>query len=283
MMESRVDTRHFEELTGGASRQLYTPGGTSAFWYYKTKNLIFSNEARPKAVFVFFRDPFLTYTYYRTTGRYRSSFPDFMYPSDRRELDNLVSLSLKKKYGQFNLKQFDISMDRFLAIDMWRSQHEKDLRNSLLDLLASLNINKSFKAGRGDLKNEMYDMLEARGVRKDAQTDARAFEFRDWYEFEQQVEHSLLPAFLDLQRDFPETKIVFVRVHRFMAPDGDQYRKYLQDLNQYMDTNKLYYLDLPEQYEFPDSWFGDGDHLDERKKKEWTTDFYRLLKKGKLL
>ena len=68
MVNSRIDQRYLEEISGREVRRLAEGGTQSAIWFLILKQIIIKADTKPEWVTLFFRDTDLTWADFRTTG-----------------------------------------------------------------------------------------------------------------------------------------------------------------------------------------------------------------------
>ena len=122
MLGKSIDPGHLSELTGGGNVFMFRDGGSaSALWYLQIKNYLIPSKTRPKTVFLFFRDHFLTEPKYRITGHYRDRI-------DRASLANEVVLEEKFEFNSTWRNRADAALMSFYPIQKYSRTAQKFLK-----------------------------------------------------------------------------------------------------------------------------------------------------------
>ncbi len=101
-------------------------------------------------------------------------------------------------------------------------------------------------------------------------------------DFGRMLPKSVLPDFLALARTYG-VRLCFVRVQRRPRPDGrppeqsETLRRYIADLQRYLDANGAVFRDDTGDPDYPLSWYTDGDHTAFRYRQQYTDLFVQKL------
>ncbi|MEA3150792.1 MAG: hypothetical protein QOD56_1731 [Gammaproteobacteria bacterium] len=274
MLNSRIDEATLEKRLGRhCCFILWTGGAESAWTHQALKNIALAADHRPKKVFIFFRDAYLTQPTYRATDRYWWKI---------------------ERLSHANEPEFDWAMtaDRtwqeqlaYRIGDLYPIEKARDRAGAAVSWLASEIATPGrvrYGASAGQKYEGLFDLDKLRSV----PVDDTAFEEEDLseYDFDAQVGTSLLPSMIKLAKD-AGVGLVFVRVQRRPTLQGPpaqrpELQDYMKKFGAYASARGAELYDFTGDPELTVDHYLDGDHISAAWKPESTDLFLRRLQRS---
>jgi hypothetical protein len=272
MLGTRIDEATLETRLGkNCCYILWTGGAESAWEHQALKNEVIPAVRRPKVVFVFFRDTYLTQVTYRSNDAYG-------WKIERLSHDDEPELTRAMRASRTWQEQLEYDLGLFYPI-----QKRREAATYALEWLASLAAGSErvpFGMPVASDYNEMFEFGRMKNIEAaDDSAAARDARFND--DFDARLPYSLLPSMINLARQ-AGTTLVFVRVQRRptlqgQAPQNPQLLRYVAKLRAYLIGNGAGFYDFTGDPELTLDHYLDGDHIRPDWKAESTELFLRRL------
>jgi hypothetical protein len=272
MLGTRIDEGTLDaRLSKNCCYILWTGGAESAWEHQALKNEVIAADHRPKVIFIFFRDAYLTRVTYRASDVYwwkieRLSHDDE--PELMRAMRENRTWQEKLEYG-FSL--------------LYPIQKRRETADYALEWLASLPVAHGrvpYGAPVANRYNELFGLDRLKNT--DTADDAAAGQGDpSIYDFDARLPHSLLPSMIKLARD-AGIELVFVRVQRRPTPYGappqsPELVRYIAKLQGYLADSGAGFYDFTGDPELTLDHYLDGDHIRADWKPASTDLFLRRL------
>ncbi len=276
MLNTRIDQRVFTSETGYSSAFVSKASTATAVWYLYLKNIIAPLEVKPKVVIIFFRDRFLTWPAYRTTGIYGTYLESL-----RLGRDPVVEQVLWNP-AKANSSGLQSRFDYALRASYGIGNQPANARGILADLAFDLT---GFGVGKATRRSQMAVRFGLDNLRHDLGDDIGndiSWESAETpIAFSPSPEASFLPHILDLARESGFT-LLFYRVKRRCDVDGDrgddpQLIPYLDDLSHFISEHGGYFVDESDA-PIPSAWYSDGDHIGLAHRPDYTRRFWNKIR-----
>jgi hypothetical protein len=273
MLGTRIDEKTLEARLGeNCCYVLWTGGAESAWEHQALKNEVAAAEHRPKVVFIFFRDAYLTRVTYRANGAYWWKIERLSHESE----PELMRAMRENRSWQDKL-EYDFGL-------MYPLQKRRDAADYGLEWLAG-RASTSGRIPYGAPVAARYADLFSLGKLKSveaADDSASGQDDSSIYDFDARLPQSLLPSMIRLAKD-AGIELVFVRVQRRPLADGPppqstQLMRYMGSLKHYFFTQHVGFYDFTGDPELTLDHYLDGDHIRPDWKPESTELFLRRLK-----
>jgi len=269
MAGTRVHTTRLGELTGRPAAPILQAGSGSAYWYLALKNWVIASGAKPRVVFIFFRDTNLTDVLFRLDEGFRWNV-DRVARAEEPELNAVIAA----RTGNLRYRVRSI-------VD--RVYHADHARPWLVPALPD-RLGRALVPGRRERNAFIRDM----NARFDFM-HVRPFEAADLAEavdreadFGAYVDRSVLPLMLREARAAGIT-LCFVRVQR--RPVGGRppeqsraLRDYIAALRTYVDSQGGIFHDDTGDPNLPLEMYDDGDHVKEAWRRHYTENLHQRLR-----
>ena len=263
-MARRISPTHLMKISGESVAPLYQNSTGPAFWYLTFKNHLIPSGVRPKWVFIFFRDAFLTDTLFRLTGRYRAKV-DTAALAEEPELNRLVAARTGSEWYAVHR-----ALDDAFAVERAREW----LEPAFIAWPAALVRGSDETEGLLDAANDAFDLERLRPI---AAADVAAASDAA-LDFDRSVDSSVVPLLLSLSRQH-DLRLCFVRVVR--RPDNGRPPEDSPALRRYVDAFEAYVVergaafmddrDDPRLSRLP---YSDGDHITDAARPAYTEMFW---------
>jgi hypothetical protein len=273
MLTSRIDTDVLAGKLGDRCCYLLATGGVESAWMHQAlKNLALAAKHRPKKIFVFFRDAFLTQPSYRATDRYWWRIERLSH-ADEPELTRAMSLS---RTWQEKLE--------FTLGDIYPIQKYRDRASQTISWVASEAVTPGrvrFGGAAGSRYDSLFDLDKLRSTDQD---DTAFEEEGDAdYDFNARIGNSLLPSMIHLAHE-AGVPLVFVRVQRRPSRTGPPAQSralqdYMIKLQAYFSQQGVQFYDFNGDPELTLDRYLDGDHIRPSWKPQSTELFMKRLEK----
>jgi hypothetical protein len=266
MLMSRIDPERLGRRTGGRVALLADHGSASARWYLFFKNYVVASGAKPRRVFVFFRDRYLTSPLYRTTGPYRRRLERAMHESEpvyerlvvrRREEKNVLERTVRRAWP-IQDRQTAAAEDIASAVERWVAPRGRE----------------------GELLEEVNGAFDLKNLRRDLPSDIAGASRSELTQeaFDPSPEKSFLPHLVALARE-NAIPICFVRVKRRPPrSESPAMKRYVADLSAWLAANGAEFHDEAGDPFLTAAMYADGDHLSEEAKGPYTDRFHDVLR-----
>lgn len=278
MLYTRIDRELFQRESGLRCAWISNAGSASAAWFLALKNILVPSGARPKIVIVFFRDQYLTYPGFRTTGFFRPYYESLQLPEEP-VLQQVFSRPAEERQGlQTRIAQ---GVAQLYGIEKEPEEFQARLRDLSLDLTG-------FGQKKRDRRDYMGERFVLEALRHDLAADTAEDASGDAGDddvprrFDPGPGASFLPHMIQLAKDH-DLRLCFYRVKRRV--DVDESRPYSRSLPVYMDALRDYLeangaLLIDESGDdIPASWYADGDHIDEEHRPAYNAFFWKKVRR----
>jgi hypothetical protein len=273
MINTRIDDGVFTSETGYPSTFVSKASTATAVWYLYLKNIIAPLAVKPKVVVIFFRDRFLTWPTYRTTGIYGAYFESLRLgrePVVERVLWNPAHSAPHGLRDRFNYT---------LRAAYGIGNQPANARGVLTDLafdLTGFGVGKATRRSRMAIRFGLDNLRPDLG--NDIGSDVSWESAKSPIAFSPSPDASFLPHMLALARENGFT-LFFYRVKRRCDVDGDrgddpQLAPYLADLSHFIRENGGFFADESEA-PIPALWYSDGDHIAKSYRPDYTRLFWK--------
>ena len=263
MLGTRIDESTLDAQLGkNCCFILWTGGAESAWEHQALKNVVIASAHRPKVVFVFFRDTYLTQVSYRSNDAYWWKIERLSH-DDEPELTRAMRDS---RTWQERL-EYDLGL-------LYPLQKRRENATYALEWLASLAVGPEripYGMPVASRFNEPFELGQMKAIETadDFGAATRDELFND--DFDARLPHSLLPSMIKLARDSGIT-LVFVRVQRRPtlqgpAPQSAQLIRYVAKLRAYLTGNGAGFYDFTGDPQLTLDHYQDGDHI----RADWKT------------
>jgi hypothetical protein len=273
MLGTRIDQKTLEDRLGeNCCYVLWTGGAESAWEHQALKNEVAAAQHRPKVVFVFFRDAYLTRVTYRATGAYWWKIERLSHDSEpelMRAMRESRSWQDKLEYG-FGL--------------VYPLQKRREVADYALEWLAGQAVAPGripYGAPVASRYGDLFSLDKLKNV-ETADDTASGQDDSSIFDFDARLPQSLLPSMVKLAKD-AGIELVFVRVQRRPLPDGPppqsaELTRYIDALKHYLSAAGVGYYDFTGDPELTLDHYLDGDHIRGDWKPQSTDLFLRRLK-----
>ena len=271
MLTSRIDEHVLAAHLGEHCCFLLSTGGAESAWTHQAlKNVVLAARQRPKVVFIFFRDAFLTQPTYRATDRYWWRIEHLSHDNEP-ELNRAMTLSRTWQ------EQMEFRLGEIYPVQKVRDQASLTLSWIASELVTPGRVRYGQSAGAK--YDTLFDLDKLRSVEADdtAFGDQGIAEF----DFDARIGPSLLPSMIRLAK-LGGVKLVFVRVQRRPTASGPpaqspELRSYIAKLQAYFAANGVQYYDFTGDPQLTLDHYLDGDHIRPQWKPESTQLFLTRL------
>jgi len=270
MLDSRISPDHLHTLTGKKSFLLWEGGAQSAVWYLMLKNVVIPSGVKPQAVFVFFRDTFLTEPHFRTDGAYRRDIISF-------STDNEPVLNTILKKDATGREQFvERLRDIYPILETNSQQVIAKISGSCIQNLSHI-FSGNFEMSQ---VNTLLDYSHFR--RSDADGENAPAESTLNYNFSAALPVSFLPHMIKLAKE-NHVPLIFIRVerrpvHAMAQVQSAELNSYIHELRTYLNQEKIGFHDFTGDPRITLDMYSSGDHIDENNKKLYTEIFAATLR-----
>lgn len=273
MLGEGIDEQGLDDLVPERVLKLGLNGAASAVWYLVIKNFIGAQEPVPRVAVLFFRDTFLTQPRFRVEDRYREKVDRHAGP-DEELLDRLAYLD------GMNALSYYLN----LQVSLWgeREAFRDDLvgfaKFGLPAALAnadSAQVDEAIARTFAD-SNMSQELLTAAQLAAEEAGDQI-----EHLDFHAAVDQSFLPSMLDLLEERGiETVMVRIKRRRDLEPNSRSAAldEYVRQLEAYLDSRHVGFLDYTHEEAIREEHFGEGDHLNEEGRAIFTRLFAEDLR-----
>jgi hypothetical protein len=270
MLDSRINPDHLYVLTGKKSFLLWRGGVETAVWYLMLKNLIIPSGVRPQAVFIFFRDTFLTEPQFRTEGVYRNDIRSFSMDNET-VLDGILrkDKSIRELFAGRIGDLYPILENKFQEVIA-------NISEACIKRMCKI-FSRNFEISQ---VNTILNFSNFRHIETDGENIA--VESAINYNFTAALPGSFLPRMIKLAKE-NHVPLVFIRVQRRpvnnMPPvQSPVLKQYVKELADYLKQENMGFYDFTGDPRITLDMYGSGDHIDKNKKKLYTEFFADTLK-----
>jgi hypothetical protein len=271
MLQSRIDQRVLAARLGERCCYILWTGGAESAWMHQAlKNVVLAAQHRPKKVFVFFRDTYLTQPTYRATDRYWWKIEHLSHADEPQLTRAMTSSRTWQEQLEYRLGQ------------IYPVQKARDRASAAVSWAASEMVTPG-RVRYGGSAGQQYDALFDLDKLRSIEAADTAFQEEDLseYDFDARVQTSLLPSMIRLARD-AGVGLVFVRVQRRPSAAGPpaqrpELQAYTQKLRAYIAQNGAQFYDFTGDPELTLDRYLDGDHIRPDWKPQSTELFLRRL------
>lgn len=263
MVESRINSKLLSSLTNSNVLLMTNGGIQSAVWYLLVKNMIVESNVTPKYVFIFFRGNIFSMPRERTEANYRQYVEAYS-----TENESTFNTTIKNDLG-FPVEQIRHYLTSTLDLQPYRSQSQNFIQALAYQFAATGSTYISHRQMMGELFHySNYRSIEA--TKTDHNFDKP---FRP--------EDGFMPAIID-EADAGDIKMVFVRIQerptKHNLEKNERMRDYIGDLEKYVTTRGHVFYDFTGDTKLPVKMYGEGDHIADAYRDQYTRHFYSKLK-----
>jgi hypothetical protein len=273
MLTSRIDEHVLAARLGERCCFLLSTGGAESAWTHQAlKNVVLAAHHRPKKVFIFFRDAYLTQPTYRATDRYWWRIEHLSH-EDEPELTRAMTLSRTWQ------EQLAYRLEGIYPV-----QKVRDRASAAVSWIAGEVVTPG-RVKYGESAGQKYDGLFGLDNLRSIEADDTAFADQDLseFDFDARIGTSLLPSMIRMAKE-AGVDLVFVRVQRRPTIQGPpaqsrELQSYMSGLRAYFAGNGIQFYDFTGDPELTLDHYLDGDHIRPEWKPESTGLFLRRLQK----
>jgi hypothetical protein len=272
MLGTRIDPAVLARRLGeNCCYVMWTAGAESAWEHQALKNHILAATHRPKKVFVFFRDTFLTRPSYRAQDIY-------WWRIERLSHDEEPELERAMRASRTWQETLEYYLGRLYPV-----QKRRVIANALIERAASSMAGTDRQSGLAS-PGARYNDLFALDRMRLTESDDTAFDRNDpaYFDFKARVADSLLPSMISLAQR-AGVQLVFVRVQRRPTAQGPaaptrQLQDYLAALREYLARNGAGFHDFTGDPQLTLDHYLDGDHIRPEWKQASTQNFLERMR-----
>ena len=273
MLETRIDKSVLDARFGSNSCYvMWSPGAESAWMHQALKNVVLASVHRPKKVFVFFRDVYLTLPTHRAADQYWWRIERL---SHEDEPDLARAMHENRTWQEELQYRFGL---------LYPVQKLRDKANCLLGWIAGQMVAPGKVPYGGSVAAEYNELFSLDRLRTITTADDADFHNEDLkiYDFDGRVRDSLLPSMLQSAKD-AGVELVFVRVQRRPTeqgppPQSEALCRYISKLQRYLLARGAHFHDFTGDPEISLDDYLDGDHIKPQRKAESTELFLKRLR-----
>ena len=271
MLGTRIDEATLAASLGkDCCYVLWTGGAESAWDHQALKNEVVAARHRPKVVFLFFRDAYLTRVNYRANDAYWWKIERL---SHEREPELMRAMRESRTWQE--------RLEYALGL-VYPIQKRRDQADYALEWLASQAVAPSrepYGVPVAARYNELFGLDRLKST--DAADDAGQVTDPSIYDFDARLPKSLLPAMIQEARQ-AGIRLVFVRVQRRPTrngppPQSPELMRYMSKLEAYLAASGAGFYDFTGDPELTLDRYLDGDHIAPSWKVASTELFLRRL------
>lgn len=257
MLRTRIDEATLDATLGKDCCFIMWAAGTESAWTHQAlKNIVLAAEHRPKKVFIFFRDAYLTKPNYRATDRYWWRIERLSH-EEEPELNRAMAASRTWQ------ERLEYQMGLLYPI-----QKRRENASYLLEWLASQPLNPGnipYGPPVASEFNELFELEKLRNIAVADDAELTPEQTLAMYDFDKSLNTSLLPSMLNVAKN-AGVDLVFVRVQRrprgnVPPPQREELRRYITRLQAYVEANGAYFYDFNGDPELTLDRYLDGDHI----------------------
>jgi hypothetical protein len=273
MLGTRIDEKTLDARLGKDCCYILWTGGAESAWEHQAlKNEVIPAAHRPKVVFVFFRDAYLTRVNYRANDAY-------WWKIERLSHDQEPELMRAMRESRTWQERLEYELGLLYPI-----QKRREVADYALEWLAGQCVAPGRTpygaAPVANRYNELFVLDRLKNI-ETADDAAAGQDDASIYDFDARLPHSLLPSMIKLAKD-AGIALVFVRVQRRPMADGPppqapELVRYVAKLRSYLAGNGVGFYDFTGDPELTLDRYLDGDHIRAAWKPESTELFLRRL------
>jgi hypothetical protein len=269
MLTTRIDEHVLAGKLGEGCCFLLSTGGAESAWMHQAlKNVALAGKHRPKKVFIFFRDTFLTQPTYRATDHYWWRIEHLSH-ADEPELTRAMSVS----------RTWQEKLEYRLG-ELYPVQKVRERAGAGISWIASEVVTPGrvkYGASAGAKYDSFFDLDKLRSI--EADDTAFGDEGISEFNFDERVGPSLLPSMIREAKK-NGVSLVFVRVQRRPRKDGPpaqsaELQAYMSRLRAYFAANGVQFYDFTGDPALTLDHYLDGDHI----RPEWKSASTELFLK----
>jgi hypothetical protein len=271
MLRSRIDEDVLHARLGPrCCFVLWTGGAESAWTHQALKNIVLASAHRPRKVFIFFRDTYLTQPTYRATDRYWWKIERLTH-ADEPALNRAMAASRTWQ------EQLEYRLGEIYPVQKMRERASAAISWLAGEIVTPGRVR--FGESAGEKYDGLFDLERLRGT----ETDDTAFAEEDLseFDFDAHIESSLVPSMIQMAKR-AGVALVFVRVQRRPTPQGPPAQRpelvaYIAKLRAYLARNGVEFHDFTGDPELTLDHYRDGDHIASEWRPQSTDNFLRRL------
>jgi len=288
MLESRVDVALYEQINDGIDADaLIDFGAYSSVWYLRLKNYVVNVNTNPDVVYMFFIDDQLTLPHLVTTGRVGEVI-ESLKSSEEPIFDQVIvkNQGIEQKLQavfwdiypiQERRSSAKTAIERVAASPLFPNLIYTTLRRTLSIVGVGTFDRESDRAALveyNDFKQSLNELFTRQNFRSSEEVDTSP----DFVpKFSEAIDDSFLPPMIDLVAG-SDTKLVLIRNQRRPLADGSiptrkGLTEYISDLESYLESHGVGFIDMNGTPEVDLESYLDGDHIIPRFKPNYTKLF----------
>lgn len=277
MLGSRIDPRRLEQLSGAKIGMLEKGGSGPGRWFLALKNFVVASGAKPKTVFIFFRDNDLTEPLRGVTRGDGAHYED----AARAQEPEFEAVIARSKPDALTDKAYDL-LKSLLTLHRFRVPVESAIERLSVSVAKQVDTRPAGKKpGGAAFQNELNGIFLLENLRAVPDADLPDREFSR-YTFSARVEDSFLPAMARLAEQ-NDLHLTFVRVQRRPSADGPRPRdprqraalgNYVEQLQDWLDERGFGFIEMNNRPEIGIELYGNGDHISPKHRAAYTELFF---------
>lgn len=268
-----VDQDLLSELTGKKVSNFSALGSASAYWYLVLKNNIVVAKHRPQVVIIVFRDAMLTTPGFRVYGGFLDNLDEFA--SDHE------TLLLERAYLNY-MGQMEIWSEEHIPLYSAR----EDIRTKIDSRIRYL-IPQGLGCDRKCTEESLFNVftsaeLEPGQLQSRVTTVEQYLYAPSQLDFKRNIDKSFLPEMIRLTREHG-IQLIVVRLKpntiKTIRLNSPVVKQYMADLSDYLDENRVIFLDFGRDPRIESEYYRDNLHLNPEGKILFTKILAEGLKK----
>ena len=260
-----VNQQQVEHSLGLSTAKVWLGGAGSAWWYLVVKNIVPGLSPKPKYIGIFFRDNYLTLPQHKTAGKHKPGI-DAIAGQQEELLDQLAYFNSMNRI-ELVLQQY---VPLFNQREQIRVRFDKELKRITADICdkkSRHSVNKLLEQSFDNRKMNPQ-MLHERQLADEQAQDAYRADMRF------HPDKSFLGPIVTMCKE-QGIQLFFVRMKRVRdLQPGRQSRdlkRYVSKLKQYLEKERIPFIDYTGNQAVRKSHYGRGDHLNREEGREMFT------------
>ncbi len=295
LLLSRMDTRHFSEMTGGQSGYILGDvASMSALWFLWLKNSLIPSAIKPKTVFLFFRRTDLTDPIYGTESLFVREKIRANSIGEEPVIERVFAANKDfiSRFGEWLLKLYPIQetwqkrgkwfMDSAGYFFMLPGYADYKWRSIIAPETVTRAERVKMMRLRAEFSRDMATKVFAdNNLRIQNERYVKPVVYKGRYDFARRLPLSFLPDIVRLAKE-ADLNLVLVQMQSRPNRDGSitggvATERYTADLAAYAEQNGVLLYDFTGDSEITWSMYQDGGHIAAEYKRTWTEIFVKRL------
>lgn len=276
MAGSRIDAALLGRLAGARVYDLHRNQSYSTTWYLLLKNVVIPSGVKPRAVFLLFRDAWLTNPWRGAAGR-NSQVAQQRYSLEREPLVERLVQGRGSWRGQIAQ-----ALEPLLLLEKYGPGLRVAMSQGAMDLARPTAMTTGYKLDqrRRVWERTVNNRFRLAGLRPHT-AGFRARRLAQDLDFSRSLAGSFLPAMITLAQEHG-IRLVLVRVQTRPRPDGQikqsaDLKSYIQQLGQYLRGQGVGFHDFTGDPAVSRAMYGNRDHIAAEHKADYTRLFHQRL------